>query len=170
MEKGRLGIMKKGHIAVAMLIALLYLGSLGSARAFTPQPGTTDDPLITVSFFNQAIGPFVARLAAVEGLTQHIAGLEQRIARLETQVATLEARIVQQPPVKPPPVQPVAVHGFINGTVVNVRSGAGTGFSIITTLPLNTRVEVLERGKDWHRVRLQDGRTGFVSAPLLRIP
>ncbi len=167
--------MKKGHIAVALLATLLYFGSLGSARAFTPQPGTTDDPLITVSFFNQAIQPFVARLAAVEVWTQHIAGLEQRIARLEAQVVALEARVAQTPPVAPPPVtpppvQPVVVHGFVNGTVVNVRSGPGTNFSIVTALTLNTRVEVLERGKDWHRVRLQDGRTGFMSAPLLRIP
>jgi hypothetical protein len=148
---------------------LLYLGSLGSARAFTPQPGTTDDPLITVSFFNQAIQPFVARLAVVEALTTHITGLEQRIARLEAQVVALEARLAQQPPVTPP-VQPPIVHGFINGSAVNIRSGPGTTFSVITTLRLNTRVEVLERSKDWHRVRLQDGRTGFVSAPLLRIP
>jgi len=162
--------MKTRQLAVAALIALLYLGSFGSARAFTPQPGTTDDPLITVSFFNQAIQPFIARLAAVEALTSHIAGLEQRIARLESQVTTLEARLAQQTPVTPPPAQPVVVHGFVNGTIVNVRSGPGTTFSIITTLPLNTRVEVLERGKDWHRIRLQDGRTGFISAPLLRIP
>jgi hypothetical protein len=166
--------MKTRHLAVAMLMALVYLGSFGSARAFTPQPGTADDPLITVSFFNQAIQPFVARLAVVEALTSHVAGLEQRIARLEAQVVALEARLAQQPPVTPPvtppPVQPVIVHGFINGSVVNIRSGPGTTFSIVTTLPLNTRVEVLERGKDWHRVRLQDGRTGFVSAPLLRIP
>lgn len=166
--------MKRRHLAVATLIALLYLGSLGSARAFTPQPGTTDDPLITISFFNQAIQPFVARLATVEVLTTHITGLEQRIARLEAQVVALEARLAQQPPVTPPvtppPVQPVVVHGFINGTAVNIRSGPGTTFSVITTLRLNTRVEVLERGKDWHGVRLQDGRTGFVSAPWLRIP
>ncbi len=162
--------MKRGHIAVAILIAMLYIGSLGSARAFTPQPGTTDDPLITVSFFNQAIQPLVARLAAVEALTQHITGLEQRIARLEAQVAALEARAAQPSPATPTPVQPVVVHGFINGTMVNVRSGPGTTFSIVITLPLNTRLEVIERGTAWHRVRLQDGRTGFVSAPLLRIP
>jgi len=162
------------HLAVAMLIALAYLGSLGSARAFTPQPGTADDPLITVSFFNQAIQPFVTRLVVVEALMAQVAGLEGRIARLEAQVVALEARLAQQPPVTPPvtppPVQPVIVHGFINGSVVNIRSGPGTNFSIVTTLSLNTRLEVLERGKDWHRVRLQDGRTGFISAPLLRIP
>jgi len=163
--------MRRGQLVAALLITLVYLGSLGSARAFSPQPGSTDDPLITVSFFNQAIQPLIVRLTTAENVTSQIVGLEQRIARLEARVVELEARLAQ-PPVSPPPtpVQPVVVHGFINGSVVNVRSGPGTNFSILTALSRDIRVEILERGKDWHRVRLQDGRTGFVSAPFLRIP
>lgn len=187
--------MKKRKLLAALLVTILYVGSLGSARAFSPQPGTADDPLISVSYFNQAIQPLISRISSLESgntsvatLTSIIQQLELRIVQLEARVAQLEAKNPTTPTTPPTPstpnipttptspttpttpTQPTVVHGFINGTMVNIRSGAGTNFSIIATLPMNTRVDVLERGKDWHRVRLQDGRVGFVSAQFLRIP
>lgn len=164
-------------VITALVLTFVTFGSFLSVRAFSPQPGTADDPLISVSFFTQGIAPLVNRLNALETnaatvatLTATIGQLETRIAALEGKVAELERQSVAPPSVTPPPA-PVVVHGFVAGAnVVNVRQGAGTNFAVITTLTLNTRVVVLERGREWHRIRLADGRTGFIHATLLRIP
>jgi len=184
-------------VIAALVLTIVTLGSVLSVRAFSPQPGTVDDPLISVSFFTQGIAPLVNRLNTLEAsvanvvaLTATIGQLEARIAALEGKVAQLERQAVAPPvapppltpppltpppltppPVTPPPVAPIVVHGFITGAnLVNVRQGAGTNFAVLLTLPLNTRVVVLARGRDWHQVRLADGRTGFIHATLLRIP
>lgn len=163
-------------VIAALVLTFVTFGSVLSVRAFSPQPGTADDPLISVSFFTQGIAPLVNRLstletgaAAVATLTATIGQMESRIAALEGKVAQLERQAATPPPVTPPPA-PV-LHGFVTGAnVVNVRQGAGTTFAVITTLTLNARVEVVERGREWHRIRLADGRVGFIHATLLRIP
>jgi len=169
-------------VIAALVLTFVTFGSFLSVRAFSPQPGTADDPLISVSFFTQGILPLVNRLNALETNAATVATLTSTIGQLETRIAALEGKVAElqrqsnaPPAVTPPPVTqppaPVDVHGFVAGAnVVNVRQGAGTNFAVITTLTLNTRVVVLERGRDWHRIRLADGRTGFIHATLLRIP
>jgi len=171
-------------VIAALVLTFVTFGSFLSVRAFSPQPGTADDPLISVSFFTQGILPLVNRLNALETNAATVATLTATIGQLETRIAALEGKVAElqrqsngPPSVTPPPVTvtpppaPVDVHGFVTGaSVVNVRQGAGTNFAVITTVTLNTRVVVLERGRDWHRIRLTDGRTGFIHATLLRIP
>lgn len=54
----------------------------------------------------------------------------------------------------------------------NVRSCAGTTCNVITTLPVNTLVEVtgdtVSGGATWYRVRLSDGRTGYMHSSTVR--
>jgi hypothetical protein len=54
---------------------------------------------------------------------------------------------------------------------VNVRSGPGTTFQPVGSLPTGAQVEVIGRSGDagWIQVRLDDGREGWISAPLLQI-
>ncbi len=52
----------------------------------------------------------------------------------------------------------------------NVRAGPSTSTTRITTLPMGTRVTVLERaeGGDWVRVARGGTALGYVYAPLIR--
>ena len=54
---------------------------------------------------------------------------------------------------------------------VNVRGGPGTGFAVIDSLPPDGGVVVLSQDEqpNWHRVRLESGGEGWVSASLLRL-
>jgi serine/threonine protein kinase/formylglycine-generating enzyme required for sulfatase activity len=54
---------------------------------------------------------------------------------------------------------------------VNVRSGPGTDFDVVATLPLGGRVTILGASEDeqWLNVSLADGSTGWIRADLLTI-
>jgi|GEM_PF-3484252 len=54
---------------------------------------------------------------------------------------------------------------------VNMRSGAGTNFSVVTSVAPGTRLEVLGASEDtsWANVRLENGSEGWISSQLLEI-
>jgi len=56
------------------------------------------------------------------------------------------------------------------GGNINIRSGAGPGFSLVTQVPSGTPVEILEVIAEigWTRVLLPDGQTGWVRSSLIR--
>ena len=56
----------------------------------------------------------------------------------------------------------------VAGTRVNMRGGPGTGHRVIVTLDGGTALEVIGRSGGWAEVRLPNGRTGWMSANLLR--
>lgn len=61
-----------------------------------------------------------------------------------------------------------------DGSVVNVRSGVGTGNQIVTSLPKNTKVTVLQRnagdanGFSWDKIVIDSGLEGFIANEYLR--
>ncbi len=73
------------------------------------------------------------------------------------------------PTATPAPPQVTAI--VIASQGVNVRSGPGTTFQPIGSLPTGAQVAVIGRSGDagWIQVRLDDGREGWISAPLLQI-
>jgi len=166
--------MTKKFVA-ALILTFVGFGSFLTVRAFSPQPGTSGDPLISVSYFVQGIAPLQSRLTAIEGQLSASLPAANSIQQLEARIAQLEARIVQlerqagTSPVAPTPTAPAVTFGIVTGSLINMRQGPGTSFAVITTLSRNTRVEIVERGAEWHRVRLVDGRTGFVHATLVSI-
>ncbi len=53
---------------------------------------------------------------------------------------------------------------------LNLRSGAGTNYSIIKVIPKNTSVTVIDESKgNWLKVKLSDGTTGYCSSDYLDI-
>ncbi len=51
---------------------------------------------------------------------------------------------------------------------LNLRTGAGTNYSVIKTIPSGTKVDVLKfSGSDWAQVKLSDGTTGYVCTDYL---
>jgi len=50
---------------------------------------------------------------------------------------------------------------------VLMRKNQGDGARIVATVPMGTAVELLQGGKEWSRVRLQDGTEGWVRSRFL---
>ena len=58
-------------------------------------------------------------------------------------------------------------HGYVNGDYVNFRSGAGTNYSVITTMRKNTKFIFVD-GKlynnDWYKIKLDSNlQTGYIN-------
>lgn len=53
--------------------------------------------------------------------------------------------------------------GIVNATLLNVRSGPGTGYTSIGRLPNGTVVTIIEIGNQWLKIIFEDS-TGYVSA------
>lgn len=113
---------------------------------------------------------------ATSASDKELAGLRAEVARLETLVRGSKpaqqttAAVVREPPPEPQ-VEGKAyrVIGLAEGDTLNVRSGPGSGFSVVTQLPLGVRVivtgEAVPNGADWWlpcylRGRVPDPATG----------
>jgi len=73
----------------------------------------------------------------------------------------------------PPPTPTTApLIGVVSSSgTINVRSGAGTTFDVVTTLAPGAQVIILgaNAGNDWLNVRTEEGVEGWVSSSLLRV-
>jgi Flp pilus assembly protein CpaB len=58
----------------------------------------------------------------------------------------------------------------ISVDAANVRSGPDISSSVITKLPYGTEVPLLGHEKDWFKIKLEDGRTGYVAAGWIIAP
>ncbi len=59
-----------------------------------------------------------------------------------------------------------AASGKINGSVVNVRSGPGTGYAVSGSLYRDTEVEILQQSNGWNQIKY-GSLTGWVSSDLI---
>lgn len=60
----------------------------------------------------------------------------------------------------------------VTANVLNVRSGAGTGYDVLTTFTKGAEAELLEDGKEWMKIRFSSGgkkKTGYVSAKYVKV-
>lgn len=56
----------------------------------------------------------------------------------------------------------------VSGSRVNMRSGPGTDFGVVVTLPEGTEAELIEARDGWANIRVtQSGQTGWMAARLL---
>ena len=174
--------MERNKAVFSLIVVFVYVFAIGTVTAFSPQPGSADDPLITKSYVDMVLAPANEQIVELKlkieeqageivSLTQELAQAHTMLKELTERVTTLEG-IPQATPVAPAPVIPApapTVYGYINGSWVNIRSGPGTNHSVVVVLANNTRVEVVERGQEWHKIKYND-RIAYVYAPLLRIP
>ena len=64
--------------------------------------------------------------------------------------------------------QTTSYKATVNATSLNVRSGAGTNYSVITKLSKGTVVDVLESASNgWKKVKISNGKIGWVSGSYL---
>ncbi|MGL5635009.1 MAG: SH3 domain-containing protein [Sarcina sp.] len=61
--------------------------------------------------------------------------------------------------------------GIVTGisSRLNVRSGAGTNYSIITSITNNTKLKINSEKNGWYNVTIPNGKTGFVSAKYVKV-
>ncbi len=55
--------------------------------------------------------------------------------------------------------------GYVNASWVNLRSGAGTGYSILTCMEQNTEftfVDAKVYNSNWYKIKLSNGTTGYI--------
>lgn len=55
--------------------------------------------------------------------------------------------------------------GYVNTNNVNLRSGAGTSYSVVTTMSINTKFTFVDGtvyNSNWYKIKLSDGRTGYI--------
>jgi len=83
-------------------------------------------------------------------------------------VAPSPARALTPPPV---PTQPRLERRIVNASGVNLRLGPGTHHPQTSRIARGESVELLQpESEGWIRVRLSDGRTGYVAARYLTVP
>ncbi|QGG49355.1 N-acetylmuramoyl-L-alanine amidase [Heliorestis convoluta] len=58
----------------------------------------------------------------------------------------------------------------VNGQVVNIRSGPGTSYSILTTYRAGQVVEVIKSQDQWSQIRMNNGSHGWIAQWLLQFP
>ena len=59
--------------------------------------------------------------------------------------------------------------GTITADSLNVRSGAGTKYSVIASLSKGSKVTITSTKGDWHKIKMSNGKTGWVSADYIKI-
>jgi uncharacterized protein YgiM (DUF1202 family) len=74
------------------------------------------------------------------------------------------------PPSAPAPAEKPRQTRVIGTDLANFREQPGIRGRILAVLKRGTRVEVLEEKGDWYRVRLEDGREGWVAASVAARP
>ncbi|MGL5329500.1 MAG: SH3 domain-containing protein [Peptostreptococcaceae bacterium] len=59
--------------------------------------------------------------------------------------------------------------GTVNTSSLNVRSGAGTNYSIIDKVYKGDKVDILTSSNSWYKVKLSNGKTGWCSSQYITI-
>ncbi len=57
------------------------------------------------------------------------------------------------------------VTGYVNANDVNLRSGAGTNYSIVTCMSKNTKFNFIDtslHNSNWYHIKLSNGKTGYI--------
>lgn len=67
----------------------------------------------------------------------------------------------------PSPVE--AATGTVTGSVVNIRLGPGTTYEIAGSIYKDAEVEVLQTSGEWHQIKYNGSRTGWVHSSLLSV-
>lgn len=116
-------------------------------------------------------------IVATEAPATQVAPTQEPTQKPTTAAPTVGATNTPTP--RPPTITPTpsptpgtGVRAVINSSQgVNVREGPGTGFAPIATASPGTIVEVIGRNADesWIKIRLEDGREGWVAAALILI-
>ncbi len=66
-------------------------------------------------------------------------------------------------------VEPIYIKGHVQANNVNVRTGPGSNYSIITKYSTEDVVKVINAGDEWHKIILPNGAMGYISSGYVRL-
>lgn len=152
---------------VIVLILLLYLAFTVLFtvvfRQVTANRQTANPPLPTVA----PVTPTVAATAPV------VAVVSPQPTNTPLPLPTPSATPTEVPPTAPPPTETLAPAvtatsarpQVVSAVTVNVRSGPGTDYPVISSLPPGVPVGIVGRNQDasWWQIQGPDGNTGWVA-------
>ncbi len=58
----------------------------------------------------------------------------------------------------------ISGYGKVTASTLNVRSGAGTSYSVVTKAYKGDKVELLESSNGWYKIKLSSGKVGWASS------
>lgn len=150
--------------------ALAQAGGLG-------EPGSAEDPLVSVSYVQEAVNQNLGELQQqVMGLQDRIDELRARLDRLEgnagpareAQSVTGGKEVAQTGGNSSGAVAEKASSGVIAPEMgANVRTGPATEFDKVAALAKGAQVEIIAEKDGWLEVKLSDGRKGWVLGELV---
>jgi len=120
------------------------------------QPGMTATVSVKVEFVSVEVIPPGRQLTA-----QIVLAITGRIVRTRQILIVVDVTCGAVPP---------GCFITVNADRVNVRSGPGLQFDVIATLPRGAQAEFISVEGQWTRIRLSDGRIGFVFSELIINP
>ncbi|MEW9080783.1 C40 family peptidase [Terrisporobacter glycolicus] len=59
--------------------------------------------------------------------------------------------------------------GIVNTSVLNIRNGPSTSYTIITQVKLGNKLQILGKKDGWYKVKLSNGTTGYGSSQYINI-
>ncbi|MGL4914145.1 MAG: C40 family peptidase, partial [Romboutsia sp.] len=63
----------------------------------------------------------------------------------------------------------VSGYGTVTTSSLNVRSGAGTSYSVISKVYKNDTVELLAKSNGWYKIKLSNGKIGWASGDYIKL-
>lgn len=166
-----------GFVTIAVLAAA---GQMSLRAAGTPVPGTNEDPIISLSYFNQEVekvkAELLQKIAAVEtelaASKKELEAAKKEIVSLKAELSSVKAGAggnaeknspdANKPKEPAQSTQPEASnpkseaaklgYGVVTANSLNVRDGAGTNFKKIGTLVKNNKVSLLAKQGEWYKI------------------
>lgn len=174
--------MTKGRAAILVVAAMVFLtvgfviGQMVQAAGVVP--GSADDPLVAKSYVEEAVKKQVSNLQEkIDQLQSKVTALEEQLASLsggggtpaaddqgssgdtdssdnsgDSQAQTADGQAV-----------------VVVADTANIRSGPGTNYDKVITLVKGDSASFLGDENGWYRLRLSDGREGWVANWLVQV-
>ncbi len=154
-------------IFLIALALFLSFGVLMTNKAFA------DTAVVTTDVLNIRAGPGTGyNIVTQAGLNERFSVLDKSgdwycVSLASGQKGWLAGWLVniEKSPVQTAPSTSTAVR--VNGNAVNVRSGPGTGYSVITQVNSGATLPVLGSANDWYNVGLGSGGSGWIAGWLV---
>ncbi|WP_162007922.1 SH3 domain-containing protein [Heliorestis convoluta] len=167
---------KVSTYGVAFTLSGFILGQMVIASAVTP--GSSADPLISRSYLNRILGEQTTEIhSRIDAIDQKVDVLHQNLEKSTGQKIDVK-NPVGTPLTNPTqaeeaskPAQVATVTPLIGA---HIRYGPGTDYASIVGLEHGTEILIISihdgvNNEKWFKVRLADGRTGFIRQDLVRL-
>lgn len=143
-------------ISVCLVFVVLGVGIFVGKQvsAAGNDPGSQGDPLVAKSYVDTKI-----------------AAILDRLTKLENDVAQLQKNAAPTAPTQTPSQPPASASktGVVKGWYVNVRTGPGTNYSVVTTVNKGASGTVLDSQKGWYKLKFANGTSGWIAGWLLSV-